>query len=783
MTESGWLRILLAPLLALVLWSASAQAAAPAAVSPAHPEAAAWRDTAALAVQLLAQPADDEAAVDRLEKVRADLARQRDRAERISESPGLDLEMLMAELKSLGPPPTADNPEEPWIATRRAELARRIDEGRAPLVAASEAKYRAIVLIKRLDARIRVANERQLLARMPSPLVPGTWTHLPGDFAKAAAALRSALNPAQAVTAASRQSAWPLALLVGVIGLALAVAVQRPVAQRLDRALANAHTKGGAILLLFLRDMASLIIPGMGLFIILAAIVILFPPGPVQAAVVTFAVVAGLMIIFSAWLGRSLFSPQASAHRFVDLSDRDAHRAAWVTLLLGIATTFDLLVESVQKYYDFADGSIAALSLIVIAAIAIGLWHLATILKRHPRPVEAAGDHAFGIRMTIARAIQVIAVVGVAMVASGYVALSREALDPTLMTLATVAIGLLTYRRLTMISSAVIADDIKEQYQSVRLLPVLYGFVIALVCLPLIALFWGVRPTTIGDFIADLRNGFAVGQMRISVGDVFVFILVFTIGYGLTRWIQRLLQTGLFPMLQIDSGVQAALLTGTGYAGLTVAGLLATTSAGLDLSSLAIVAGALSVGVGLGLQGVVANFVSGVILLIERPIKPGDWIEVGGHAGIVEKIAVRSTRIHTAEQDDVIIPNSELIATAVRNRTYGGRSGRIALPVGVAYGTDLDAAAAILREVAESNPAVQRDVPISVLFDEFEDSAVTLKLLCLIDDISQAPIIRSELRFEVFRRFRAAGIEIPFPQREITLKRPSHPGRGKVSPA
>lgn len=271
-----------------------------------------------------------------------------------------------------------------------------------------------------------------------------------------------------------------------------------------------------------------------------------------------------------------------------------------------------------------------------------------------------------------------------------------------------------------------------------------------------------------------LRDGIAVGKMRISAGDAMTFGVVFLLGYGVTRTIQRLVQQSVMQALEFEPGVQAALLTGLGYVGLTLTALIATVSAGLDLSSLAVILGALSVGAGLGLQSVVANFVSGIILLIERPIKEGDWIEVGGHAGLVARISVRSTRLRTMEQDDVIIPNSDLIGGIVRNRTYAGKMGRIDLGIGVAYGTDLERAADILCRIARECAAVEADPPPLVVLDRFDDWALELKLLCLIEDISTAPLVKSQLRFEIYRVFREEGIVIPFPQREITVRHERH---------
>lgn len=740
-----------------------------------------WGETAREAEALLQHPREDDAYFRSLETVRDRLARQRDRAFRIGQNPSIALKVLSAELEALGPRPKGDAAEVSWQAQRRADLESRIGLARLPQQTANEDYFRAQVLITELDHRINAHVRGKLLLRAPSPLWPGGWIALPGE-------LRSAWGDAQRTLASLHDaqgrrtlaSAWPLAVLLAVVGMVIAVGVQRPMVRRLDDAVDSARSRGGAILLLFIRDLATIIVPVTGLLVILVAVALLLRDTRLLKPTADIVVAGGVLQIFAVWLGRSVFSPSSDAQRWIPMTAANAWTAFRLTGGLGTIFIFEMLVEYAGNGSTFSSGVNAVLAFIVIIATAIMLWWLAAVVRRDA-PMFPAGDDAHGIdfRYYAARAMQLIAVSSVLLAAAGYVEMSRSALIPATLTLAVIALGVLTFRRLMLISGAVVSAQYRHT-QTVRLFPVLYGFAISLCCLPLIAVLWGVRAAEIADFVALLRNGFAVGDVRISAGDVLVFALVFVIGYGMTRWIQRLLQISLFPVLQLDAGVQAALTTGIGYAGLTLSALIAITSAGLDLSSLALVAGALSVGVGLGLQSVVANFVSGVILLVERPIKEGDWIEVGGHAGTVAKISVRSTRLRTADQDDVIIPNSDLIASAVRNRTYGGKTGRVGLEVGVAYGTDLAKATEVIRQVAADCPDVVQDVPVNVVLEGFGDSAVQLKLLCLVNDISMAPLITSQLRFDIYARFQQAGIAIPFPQREVTLRRRT-PGGGDAA--
>jgi small-conductance mechanosensitive channel len=223
----------------------------------------------------------------------------------------------------------------------------------------------------------------------------------------------------------------------------------------------------------------------------------------------------------------------------------------------------------------------------------------------------------------------------------------------------------------------------------------------------------------------------------------------------------------------MDRGARETLVTMSGYVVVAIAILVALGVAGLEFSNLAIIAGALSVGIGFGLQNIVNNFVSGLILLFERPVKTGDWIVVGSTEGYVKRISIRSTQIETFDRADVIVPNSELISGQVTNWMLRDVHGRARVPIGVAYGSDTEKVKNLLLEVARAHPDVITDGTYPeprVLFLNFGDSSLNFELRCHVQNVDRRLSVISELNFAIDAAFRANGIEIPFPQRDLHVR-------------
>ncbi len=284
---------------------------------------------------------------------------------------------------------------------------------------------------------------------------------------------------------------------------------------------------------------------------------------------------------------------------------------------------------------------------------------------------------------------------------------------------------------------------------------------------------WGLPDAYFEQFYAWIGTGFTVGSLRVNPTRIVLALLTLTTLLMLSGWVRSRLRRRWLTRTTMDRGAREATVTIIGYVGVALAFVIALAVAGFEFTNLAIIAGALSVGIGFGLQAIVNNFVSGLILLFERPIKTGDWIVVGNTEGYVKRISIRSTMIQTFDRADVIVPNSDLIANQVTNWMLYDPRGRIRVPIGVAYGSDTEKVRDLLLEIVQAHPEVITDGTSPsprVLFLQFGDSSLNFELRCHIRNIDMRRIVISDLNFAIDKAFREHGVEIPFPQRDVHIR-------------
>lgn len=283
--------------------------------------------------------------------------------------------------------------------------------------------------------------------------------------------------------------------------------------------------------------------------------------------------------------------------------------------------------------------------------------------------------------------------------------------------------------------------------------------------------FWGVPVERLLQLLQTAFNGFDIGNLRISLRGILLSIIVFIALMKLTRFIQAFTKQNIFPRSSQNLAEQHNTLTIINYLGVIIALTASVAALGIDFQTIAIILGALSVGIGFGLRNVVSNFVSGLLLLVEKPIKVGDWIQIGEHEGFVKDLKFRSTELETFQQASVIIPNADLISQPVVNMTFADNKGRIEIPVSVAYGTDPVFLHNLLVDLGNAHPDVLDDPSPMVMFMNFGESSLDFELRCFTSNVVFKTMIASELRFQIERTLEDNNIEIPFPQRVIHVSK------------
>ncbi len=264
---------------------------------------------------------------------------------------------------------------------------------------------------------------------------------------------------------------------------------------------------------------------------------------------------------------------------------------------------------------------------------------------------------------------------------------------------------------------------------------------------------------------------FKLGQSEISLGTILYFLVAFMLLSYLSRRFRNLLVNKVLVRANFELGARNSIGMIARFIFLFIGGIVIIQGAGIDLSSLSLLAGALGVGIGFGLQNITDNFISGIIILFEKPIKVGDRIVVGSTEGDVINISVRATTILTNENISIIVPNSEFISSRVINWSHNDRNIRFDIPVGVSYSEDPKVIRELLLQVADENQHVLKNPKPHVFFDEFADSSLNFTLAIWTSSHTDKPrILKSELYFSIFEKFKEQGIEIPFPQRDVHIK-------------
>lgn len=499
---------------------------------------------------------------------------------------------------------------------------------------------------------------------------------------------------------------------------------------------------------------------------------------PIAAALFGF----GGLVFFVAMLARAVLAPKAPSWRLVKLSDKGARDLNFAVLSMAVVNGSDYVLGAVSETLSspvVLTVMKSFLSSVVVGLIVFVVSFLRPMLAQSGDPSERGRSWP----KAVAVPLRIIGIGLIVLSAIGYVGLSRFLATQMVLTgavVATMYIGILSGKAISAANQFGETRVGRYLGQRFSLKPValdqagivagllIYVFALS-IGIPLILISWGFQPRDLELWLINIFTEINVGTIRISIFGILGGILLFTLGLVATRWLQKWLDGNVMARSQVDAGVRNSVKTGVGYLGTGIAGLIGISAAGIDLSSLALVAGALSLGIGFGLQNIVSNFVSGLILLVERPFKVGDWVATGTTEGFVRRISVRATEIETFQRQSIIVPNSELINAPVGNWTHRNKLGRIEIPVSVSYESDPRQVMDLLMEIALAHPGLLRNPEPVVLFNGFGASSLDFELRGFIGDVLGALPIRNELRVTILERFRSKGILMPYPHQEVHL--------------
>jgi small-conductance mechanosensitive channel len=754
-------------------------------------------------VERLARSIEDaEKSIQQLKELEGELARLRSEVERIiydststAETLRPQLEEVDKQIQRLGPPPGKDQPpESPTVMAERA----RLNSLKASLDGAIKTTELAWLRAKQLIDRITVIRyqlfTQHLLERRDSPLLPEVWRNLASEFPT----IRGRLTyyGGDWLTWAARVSGWLVALgaSIAVVYVLLSVVIRRYIAHRLVRPELSPSFVKRTIKAAWVAP-ARMVAPAVAILMLyfgLAALDLLFAPWIGLAS----ATLSGVLVYIAA---RALlavaFAPRHPAWRLVPVADGTARQIlVLIEAFVAVYVIDTVLVEIGRAIYvplklTVVQSFFTSVTFVILLALLV-----LTPFVPQTGPDRPVNGHEYVPRpVTLLSPLWIklplIATALVILVSSllGYIALGRFIAHQVVLSgtvLAGCGLLYLAVRSATRgraDSSDLVSVTLEKRFglldpvrrrQFSWLVEVMATLLIATAAYPLLMLQWGFSGDDIRDWLKALLFGFEIGQFRISLARILIGIGLFTVLLFGTRLAQRWLRERVLTQPRVDAGIANSVDTAIGYAGIGLALLVALSYAGLDITSLAIVAGALSVGIGFGLQSIVNNFVSGLILLVERPVKVGDWIVVGSEQGNVRRISVRSTEIETFDKASLIIPNSELITGRVLNWTHRNPLGRAVVKVETVPSADPEEVLAILRECALATPDTLKTQAPFITFDNFSNTKLEFTVRAVVPDVYSTGKVGTELRVAILKRLREKGLQLDtgHPQYDVHLR-------------
>ncbi|WP_409558642.1 mechanosensitive ion channel domain-containing protein [Brucella pseudogrignonensis] len=488
------------------------------------------------------------------------------------------------------------------------------------------------------------------------------------------------------------------------------------------------------------------------------------------------------IVFFISRLAFACISPYTPAWRLVPIAPRPGRALVWLITGMALINGLDSFFSKVNQVLSSPLSLTMAKSLLSTVVIGVLILIIALVkpIERNVGEAVRPWPKAFRVFLILLGLIPIVAA------CLGFIGLARFMAQQIVVTgafLVTMYLGFLTGRAISeeqAFASSPIGRVMRDRFhfdeakldQLGLVVGILINLAVALVGIPLVLMQFGFQWVELKNTFYHLMTGFQVGSISISLMGILTGVGLFIIVYLMTHWFQNWLDSKVLARGRVDSGVRNSIRTVIGYVGLVLAGLVAVSAAGFNLSSLALIAGGLSLGIGFGLQNIVQNFVSGLILLAERPFKVGDWVEAGTVSGIVKKISVRATEVETFQKQSIVVPNSTLINGNVGNWTLRNKLGRIDINVQAAYTDEPRRVHSLLLEIIRGHPSILKNPEPFVALQSMTDSLLVFDVYAHVADITSTGGIKNELRFQIVERFHAEGIQLASSSTDLVLGMP-----------
>ncbi|UYK73335.1 DUF3772 domain-containing protein [Xanthomonas sacchari] len=710
------------------------------------------------------------------------------------------LAQVNARLQQLGAAATGDSPD---IVAQRKALTKQRDSLDSGVKRGKLMVVEARQLADEIERARAEHFSQELSLRSPSPLSPALWKQIAADFpddqAKLLALYTLGMQSLQDAIAEHGSGALGVGIAIALILLFPLRYLLRWLGKRyaMSRAPGSRLRRSGlAIWFLLLGTLT----PGLAALALAEALRSIDAVPERLDAVLNGFVVVSFAAAFMGSLGASVLLPNQPSWRLFPIDDATARRLrkyTWATAALAWLSSMLLVINQAARTSDSAtvaaDGVIALVYGVLILATLTSLSRL-----RRRQYAEAAaqalanaqppppGQHG-GALALIGVLVKVAVVVALLAALLGYLHLglfiTRQIIWITmivgairlLMTFADdFALWLFASEgRIGRAANGAFGVRSSSLEQAGVLTSALIRVVLLLIGVGALLMPFGTNVSIVSDWFSLLSDGIRLSdKVVVYPGAIARAVLVLLLGLGVMQYLHRWLTQTYLPKTELDDGSRNSISTVARYVGIILAALWALAALGIGLERIALVVSALSVGIGFGLQSITQNFVSGLILLAERPVKIGDWIKIGDQEGDVRRISVRATEIQVGDRSTLIVPNSELITKTLRNMTLAGPLGRVQIQFAVSLGTDVVKLRALLLELYAAHPGVLDDPAPSVFIDSIANGHVTLNSFAYVASPRLTYGTRSELFFALLQRLAEEGIALESPQEVKLLRDP-----------